>query len=811
MGRSRAPMVATKIGEFLTSGDTNADNIQDIVAATITRPGGSNVGPSLFVLLGKGDGTFKSTVTYTADYPSDPHLADVNGDGIPDIIAGGSYGALVFQGNGDGTFQAFQEPVIGGFTLTYAVNAGDYNNDGNADLIGTDANSPQAAVSLSQVSQTSSASALKGVAVFPLGSGVHQVDASYSGDSIYIGSVSPMVPLTASPVPTTLTLIASPASATLSGQPVTLTATLSPYTVGPPTTTTNGDTVTFYNGGTSLGTGTLSNGVATLVTSSLPVGTESLQAKFPGDTNYDASNSNTLAVTVTSIVLSSSVNPSTYLQSVTFTANLVNAKPGSVTFLDGSTVLGTVAVSSTTVTYTTSSLSVGSHDITATYNAATSPVLTQVVNKAMPTVTVTTSGPSTYGSSVTITATVPSGPTGTITFTSGSTTLGTGTIAGGVVSISTTVLPTGSDPITATYSGDGNYTSATGTTTQAVSKLSPASTLTSSKNPSLPGDSVTFTDTLPAAVTGTVTFANGSTILGTSAVVNGVATLATSTLPLGADAITATYSGDTNNNTSVANLTQTVAKNTPTVTVVTSGPSTYGSPVTITATVSSGATGTVTFTSGGQTLGSGTISGGTVAITTSTLPAGTDTITATYGGDATNNTATGTTTQTVSKASTTVTLTSSVNPSTANQAVTFTATVPTGVTGTVTFTNGSTVIGTSTISSKVATVTTSTLPAGSDVITATYNGDMNYGTATASLTQTVNKATPTVTVTTSGPSTYGSPVTITATIASGTTGTITFTSGGVTLGSGTIASGSVAITTPAAGRDRYDYSVLWRR
>src|ERR1700727_1442687 len=95
-----------------------------------------------------------------------------------------------------------QEPAIGGFALTYAVNAGDYNNDGNADLIGTDADTPRAAVSLSQVQQTSVASALTHVAVFPLGSGIHDVDASYSGDSVFIGSLSSTVQLTAAPVDT---------------------------------------------------------------------------------------------------------------------------------------------------------------------------------------------------------------------------------------------------------------------------------------------------------------------------------------------------------------------------------------------------------------------------------------------------------------------------------------------------------------------------------------------------------------------------------------------------------------------------------
>ncbi|WP_188760090.1 Ig-like domain repeat protein [Edaphobacter acidisoli] len=791
--------VATGIGEFLTAGDTDADNITDIVSTTITlaQPPNGYVQPSMWVLLGKGNGTFQTPVVYSADYPSDPHLADVNGDGKPDIIAGGSTGALVFYGNGDGTFQPYIEPTIGGFSLTYAVNAGDYNNDGNADLVGTDANSAQAAVSLSQVVQSSTALALTNIAVFPLGSGVHQVDASYPGDSIYLASLSPTVSLTAAPTPTTLTLSASPTTATLAGQTVTFTATLSPYTVGPPTTTTNGETVMFYSGGSLIGTGALNNGVATLATGALPVGTDSVQATFPGDSNYDTSNSNSVSVTVANIVLTSSLNPSMYQQSVTFTATLGNSKSGSVNFVDGSDVIGTVVVAGTSVMFTTSSLSVGSHDITAVYGSSTSPVLIQVVNKAVPAVTVTTSGPSVYGNPVTITASVPSGPTGTITISSGSTTLGSGTINNGIVTITTSTLPTGSDPVTATYNGDGNYATATGTTTQVVSKASPSSTLTSSLNPSTPGVSVTFTDALPTSVTGTVTFKNGSTVLGTSTVTNGTATVTSSTLPTGSDAITATYSGDTNNNGSTATLTQTVNKNTPTVTVATSGPSTYGTPVSITATVTSGATGTVTFTSGSQNLGSGTISGGTVTISTSVLPAGTDTITASYGGDANNNAATGTTTQVVSKVTTTsLTLTSSANPSTFGQSVTFAATVSAGATGTVTFTSGSTVIGTATISSNRASVTTSTLPVGSDAISASYGGDSNFNSATASLTQTVNKATPALTLTSStNPSTANQSVTFTATLPSTVTGTVTFKSGATVIGTSNVSNGVAAVST----------------
>jgi hypothetical protein len=302
---------ATQIGEFLTAGDLNADNKADIVAASITQPGpfpdntNNSIGNSLFVLLGKGNGTFQTPVAYLSDIPSDPHLADVNSDGIPDIIAGGSTGALVYQGIGDGTFMTYPlgslpgaEPVIGGFDLTYAVNAGDFNNDGNADLIGTDAKSARAAVSLSVVVQASNASALTSVGVFPLGSGVHNVDARYSGDSVFVGSLSNTVHLTAAPVDTALTLTASPNSAYLTGQAVTLTAVLSPFTVGPPTTTTNGESVSFFSGTALLGSGTLSAGVAALTTAALLTGTDSLTAVFPGDSNYNPSTSNTVSAVV---------------------------------------------------------------------------------------------------------------------------------------------------------------------------------------------------------------------------------------------------------------------------------------------------------------------------------------------------------------------------------------------------------------------------------------------------------------------------------------------------------------------------------
>ncbi len=99
----------------------------------------------------------------------------------------------------------------------------------------------------------------------------------------------------------------------------------------------------------------------------------------------------------------------------------------------------------------------------------------------------------------------------------------------------------------------------------------------------------------------------------------------------------------------------------------------------------------------------------------------------------------------MAKTTPTVTVTSSLNPSIFNQAVTFTATAPAGATGTITFLDGSTILGTGTLTNGQATLTTSTLTVGSHMITASYGGDTNNGAATsAPLTQVVNKATPVI-------------------------------------------------------------------
>jgi hypothetical protein len=174
-------------------------------------------------------------------------------------------------------------------------------------------------------------------------------------------------------------------------------------------------------------------------------------------------------------------------------------------------------------------------------------------------------------------------------------------------------------------------------------------------------------------------------------------------------------------------------------------PASQGAAVTFTATVTTTGTnpptGTVTFNDGTTALGTGTLStvGGfqVATFTTSTLAVGTHSITAVYGGDANNAGSTSLVlTQTITAVTTTTTLKSSLNPANAGVAVTFTATVTTTgaipPTGTVTFNDGTTALGTGTLNgSQVATFTTSTLTAGTHSITAVYGGDANNAGSTS--------------------------------------------------------------------------------
>jgi hypothetical protein len=193
-------------------------------------------------------------------------------------------------------------------------------------------------------------------------------------------------------VATSNTSISSSMNPSVWGASVTFTATVTSSTTGTPT-----GTVMFLDTGVPIGTMTLnSSAVATFATSSLVVGPHMLSAQYSGDAKFPSSTSLTILQIVnaapTSTMLTSSVNPSVGGQSVTFTATVTSTTGGTLTgtvaFSDGATSLGSGPLSAGVATLATSSLTITSHSITASYSgdtnfaASTSSALSQTVNNA---------------------------------------------------------------------------------------------------------------------------------------------------------------------------------------------------------------------------------------------------------------------------------------------------------------------------------------------------------------------------------------------------------------------------------------------
>jgi sugar lactone lactonase YvrE len=162
----------------------------------------------------------------------------------------------------------------------------------------------------------------------------------------------------------------------------------------------------------------------------------------------------------------------------------------------------------------------------------------------------------TYGGSVTLTATItPSvattapSPTGTVSFADGANALGSSQLNAGAASFSTSTLSAGSHTITATFTGDSDYSGNSGSFTQLVNKATPTVTLAIQPNAIVLGQSAVLTATVNSSAgvpTGTVTITDNSTSLGNAPVnASGVATL-TVTLTGGSHALVAVYNGDAN-------------------------------------------------------------------------------------------------------------------------------------------------------------------------------------------------------------------------------------------------------------------------
>jgi len=578
------------------------------------------------------------------------------------------------------------------------------------------------------------------------------------------------------------------------------------------------------------GTETLT--VAGLAAGTYIFGVDSFYAT--GDTR--SSGGYTLSVTgsfgavpiVTTTTVTSTPNPSTFGQSVAFTiavAGTSGTPTGTVNVTVDGAPVSVPALSGGQTTFNSSALAKGSHTVVATYPAqagyrTSSGTTTQVVNGATTTTSVTASvEPSVSGQSVTFTAHVASGagtPTGDVVFTiEGSASAPVALDGSGNATITHAFTTPGAYPILAAYGGAANYDPSSGNMLHDVGKAPTTTVLTAAPNPAVSMEAVTLTATVGAsgAATGKVTFYVGGSAIGTGTLSGNVATLPYA-FAVGSHTLTASYEGDTFFQASdSAPLTEVVGQAGSITTLLSSSnPSVAGQSVTFTASVGRTAgggipTGSVTFFDGVATLGTVALDGmGNASLATAALTSGSHAVVATYGGSAE---LTGSTSnvisQVVNSSGASVAVTSSANPAVRGANVTFTATVTAIGTsgtpsGTVTFSDGATTLGTQTLSGGVATFSTATLSGGSHTINAAYSGDANFNAGNGSLSQTIQPAATTTTLSaTPNPSKVGGTVTLVATVtpsASGTpTGTVAFLDGASNLGTATLTGNTATLTT----------------
>jgi hypothetical protein len=314
--------------------------------------------------------------------------------------------------------------------------------------------------------------------------GSHPITAIYKGDTLYSSSASSVLNQVVNQA-TSATQLSGPTVAVY-GQSVQLNVTVLPQLGGTPS-----GTVTFYDGGTSLGTAALdASGSALFLTpaAAIPVGSHTITAVYSGDTNFMGGSSASVTLQVVQagsgvgVALTVGTNPSQVGQVLTFTATVspqfAGVPTGQVTFKDltNNAVMGVHSLNASGKAVISSPfLGTGTHSIVAFYTGdqnftasdSSSSPLSQTVNpdagtalsSFVLTTTPATITPNTplFRKTITFTATIaPTTANGTVSFIDGTTLLGTAALGGGVASITTQLGP-GLHYIDVSYSGDATY------------------------------------------------------------------------------------------------------------------------------------------------------------------------------------------------------------------------------------------------------------------------------------------------------------------------------------------------------------------
>lgn len=426
--------------------------------------------------------------------------------------------------------------------------------------------------SLVATSDDTSVASMEGM----LTAGEHTITFTYEGDDINAnGSSNGVLVSIAKGDPLNQLEVANQAPYPV-GAAITITAKMN-QTISSPT-----GKVSFFDGDLLLGTVDIAAYKAVLTTTKLKrIGKHSLRSTYVGDTNFESKASSVVEVEIvpakSNLSLTSSEPVSSYGKPITLSLKIDGAEPsGQVSFYNGTHLLGTSSINAGVASLSIANLAVGEHKLTASYDgdefnlASTSNAVTQTIAKADTVNTLSTSNQAPYSpnSRLSFIAELSGsgeGRTGTVNFYDGDAFLGSASVHDNKATINDVRLNTvGVRRIRAEYSGDATYQLATSNDLSLnVEVINSASTLSSSANPALTQNTVTFTVQVTGdAPTGKVDFYADGQLLGSSDVLNGSASFATKFSKMGSMLITANYSGDAGNKASASEpLTQVVKFN----------------------------------------------------------------------------------------------------------------------------------------------------------------------------------------------------------------------------------------------------------
>ena len=684
-----------------------------------------------------------------------------------------------------------------------------------------------------------------------LAPGNHTLTAVYSGDANYAGSTSGTTP-TITVAKGDPTAAVNPSSIVYGTATSTITGSLA---FGGTTAPTGAVTLTVSGGATVTATCTgttspLTCTAANYNTATLVAGPHTTTLSYAGDTNYNAATATnaftvtkaTATVTLGSLSATYDGNPHgatatttpagltvtlTYNGSATVPMNAgsyaVVATVNDANYTGSATGTLVIAAAVTPITFNVLNHTFGDPPFTVTATSASAGAFTYTVVSGPATIngnTVTLTGPGTVvlqasqaasgnyaantqqasfnvapGTAAPITFSVPNHTYGdapfTVTATSASPGAFTYTVVSGPATISgntVTLTGVGTVVLQAAQAASGTYSAGSQQTTFNVAAA--VAPITFNMPNHTYGDAP-FTVTATSASSGAFTYT----------VVSGPATISGNTVTLtgtGTVVLQAAQAAAGNYTANTQQATFTVAAGTTPITFTVPN-HTYGD-ASFTVTATSASPGAFTYS---VVSGPATISGNTVTLT----GAGAVTLQASQAASGTYAANSQQTTFTVATAATTTTVTSSLNPSTAGAAVTFTATVKTtaglAATGSVIFSDGATVLGTATLTNGVATYTTSTLTMAAHTVTAAFQGSANFAASSGTVVQTVNAApiaaTTTVVTSSANPSLFSAPVNFAATVLSnGNTipaGTVIFSEGTTQLASVPLVNGTATYTT----------------